>query len=580
MRFRNGGFRQFRDVPKDEKGGDEPDCEERVLAGMVRLFRAGRGGESVMGARAEPDEEAVGRNDGRECREHVRPEADGCEAVGVVRQAERDRAEAEHRDDFPAFAADGPVDQAELLMVAEPALDGIARDVARDEEIGRRAEIRAERDGDPPFPETKARARGDRDRREGDDDHLKRHDRDCVGKDAEPAEMLEFFVGGEEEFGKPLHVLERMLLPESARIATGSRMARRLMSRLADTKHPRVLTSLKVRHFRCFEEYAAEFAPGMNFIVGPNARGKTSLLEAACILLRLQSPRVTRLAHVIQHERRGLVVDGYFAQRHMQYYLSRERKKLALDGVEQKTAREYLDIARLVYFGNRDIELVRGAGEGRRRFLDFVAAQLDGSHRRALRDYERALRSRNLLLKSSAPRWREIAAFDEPLLAAGGRMAAARSRLVDDLQEPVNAAHEAISGAREKLRLELLPGCGEDFAATLAAAQKEDARLRQTTTGPHRDDVAFFLNDQSSAFASEGQQRTLVLALKLGAARLIGRHFSTPPVLLLDDIFGEHDLARRAALLAALPEGAQKIITTTHLDWMPPDSAAHVLRLA
>ena len=374
--------------------------------------------------------------------------------------------------------------------------------------------------------------------------------------------------------------------------------ARRLAARPRKPYTARVLTSLKVRHFRCFDAFAAEFAPGVNFIVGPNARGKTSVLEAACILLRLQSPRVTRLAHVIQHERRGLVVDGFFAPRavavgepdsfpysaagsprHMQFYLSRERKKLALDGVEQKTAREYLEIARLVYFGNRDIEIVRGSGEGRRRFLDFVAAQLDGGYRKTLRDYERALRSRNLLLKAAAPRWREIAAFDEPLLAAGARVAEGRGRLIRELQEPVNAAHAAISGAREKLRLDYLPGGGGDFATALVAAQKEDARLRQTTVGPHRDDVAFFLNELSSDIASEGQQRTLVLALKLGAARLIGRHFGTPPLLLLDDIFGELDLARRAALLAALPAGAQQIITTTHLDWAPPDSAAQVLRL-
>ncbi len=355
--------------------------------------------------------------------------------------------------------------------------------------------------------------------------------------------------------------------------------ARRLAARPRRLYTARVLSSLKVRHFRCFDAFEAEFAPGANFIVGPNARGKTSVLEAACILLRLQSPRVTRLAHVIQHERRGLVVDGYFGVRHMQFYLSRERKKLALDEVEQKTAREYLEIARLVYFGNRDIEIVHGSGEGRRRFLDFVAAQLDGAYRKTLRDYERALRSRNLLLKSATTRWREIAAFDEPLLAAGVRVAEGRGRLIRELQEPVNAAHAAISSAREKLRLEYVPGGGEDFAATLVVARKDDARLRQTTAGPHRDDVAFSLNGLSSDIASEGQQRTLVLALKLGAARLLEQHFGTPPLLLLDDIFGELDLARRAALLAALPTGAQQIITTTHLDWAPPDSAARVLRL-
>ena len=353
------------------------------------------------------------------------------------------------------------------------------------------------------------------------------------------------------------------------RLRTGRRAA----------NHWRVLASLKVRHFRCFETFATEFAPGLNFIVGPNARGKTSLLEAACILLRLQSPRVTRLAHVIQHERRGLVVDGFFAERHLQFYLSHERKKLALDGVEQKTARDYLEVARVVYFGNRDIELVRGTGEGRRRFLDFVAGQRAGAHRRTLRDYERALRSRNLLLKGSAPRWREIAAFDEPLVAAGTRVAEERERLLRDLQEPVQAAHAAITGSRESLRIEWLPGAGGNFPEALAAAHQDDARLRQTTVGPHRDDLALFVNGQASSYASEGQQRTLALALRLGSAHLLERHFSTPPVLLLDDIFGELDLDRRGSLLAALPAAAQKLIATTHLDWLDPASAGKVLDL-
>ena len=331
-----------------------------------------------------------------------------------------------------------------------------------------------------------------------------------------------------------------------------------------------VLSRLKVRHFRCFEAHEVEFAGGLNVIVGPNARGKTSLLEAACILLRLQSPRVSRLAHAIQHQRRGFVVDGYFGGRHLQFYFGRERKKLALDEVEQKSAREYLEIARLVYFSNSDIEIVRGGTEARRRFLDFVAAQREAGYRHALRDYERALRSRNLLLKAPSPRWREIAAFDEPLLASGCRVAEARARLVAELQPDANAKHEAVSGAREELRIEYLPGGGVDFAAALAAARIEDARLRQTSVGPHRDDVAFLVNGHASGLASEGQQRTLVLALKLGAAQLLERHFNTPPVLLLDDVFGELDMERRAALLAALPRDSQKIITTTHLGWMPP----------
>jgi len=339
------------------------------------------------------------------------------------------------------------------------------------------------------------------------------------------------------------------------------------------------LGSLKIRHFRCFTQFETEFAPGTNFVVGPNARGKTSLMEAACILLRLQSPRVTQLARVIQHGKRGFVTDGYHGARHMQFYYGTERKKLALDSVEQTNAKEWLQLARVVWFGNDDIELVRGAADKRRRFLDFVGAQRDAGYRQSLRSFEHALRSRNHLLKQPSQRWKEIAAFDKPLTDHGTYVGTARRNLINELQADADAAQSAISGRQESLRLEYAPGDQGDFAAALAAAQTEDARLRQTTVGPHRDDVHFFLNETGADDSSEGQQRTLVLSLKLGAARLLERHFGTPPLLLLDDIFGELDPGRRNALLAALPAEGQRIITTTHLDWMPDSAGAHVLRL-
>jgi DNA replication and repair protein RecF len=340
-----------------------------------------------------------------------------------------------------------------------------------------------------------------------------------------------------------------------------------------------VLTRLQIRHFRCFAQFSAEFGPGLNFITGPNAHGKTSLLEAACILLRLQSPRVATLARVVQHERRGFVTDGFFHERHLQFYYSPQRKKLALDGVEQSNTREWLQIGRVVWFGNDDIELVRGGADKRRKFLDFIATQRDAPYRASLRAYEHALRSRNHLLKQPSQRWREIAAFDAPLLEHGHRVSTARRNLLTELQADADAAHFAISGRRESLRLEYAPGDLGNFPAALASAKADDGRLRQTTVGPHRDDIRFFLNSQPADDASEGQQRTLVLALKLGAARLLERTFETPPLLLLDDIFGELDPERRNALLAALPTTAQKIITTTHLDWMPEAEKAPVLRL-
>lgn len=340
---------------------------------------------------------------------------------------------------------------------------------------------------------------------------------------------------------------------------------------------PATIGRLKVRHFRCFEAFEAEFGPGLNFIVGPNAQGKTSLLEAACILLRLQSPRTSRLPEVVQHHRRGFVVDGYYGPRHLQFYYG-GRRKLALDAVEQRTATEYLALGRVVYFATADMELVRGSAEVRRRLLDFVAAQHFPEYRGTLRAYERALRSRNALLKQGQVRWREVEAFEGPLLEAGVALTQRRAELVRELEPQVQASHRAISADGEVPTLEYAAGSGEDFAAELHAARAEDVRLRQTSVGPHRDEVRILLNQHGTAFASEGQQRTVVLSLRLAAARLLEERHGVPPVLLLDDIFGELDPARRTALLRALPAGGQKLITLTSMDWVEAEGAG-ILRL-
>ena len=336
-----------------------------------------------------------------------------------------------------------------------------------------------------------------------------------------------------------------------------------------------MLTSLKLRDFRCFPALEAEFAPGANVIVGPNAQGKTSLLEAACVLLRLQSPRAATLGTLVRIGAAGFVVDGFYSGSHLQFYYSPRRKKLALDSVEQRTAAEYLHLGRAVWFSNADIALVRGAADERRRYLDFVATQLDPGYRRHLRDYEKARRSRNRLLKMPAVRWREVAAFDEPLAAAGAALTQARTRLVAALEPHAAAAQRAIGGgAGEALAMRYRPGSGDgELAAHLAAHREEDLRLRQTTVGPHRDELSLEINGHGSELASEGQQRTLALALRLAQTRLLTARHETPPLLLLDDIFGELDPARRNALLAHLPAGAQQIITTTHLDWAQTEIA-------
>ncbi|MEY2598203.1 MAG: replication and repair protein RecF [Verrucomicrobiota bacterium] len=340
-----------------------------------------------------------------------------------------------------------------------------------------------------------------------------------------------------------------------------------------------MLEDIKLGHFRCFEHFEASFQPGLNLILGPNAHGKTSLLEAICVLLRLQSPRTPRLAEIIQHGARGLLVDGHACGKHLQFYFSPQRKKLALDSVEQSSASDYLLTERVVWFSNTDVEIVRGSAEQRRRFLDFLASQIRPDYRRALRDYDRALRSRNLLLKSPTSRWREISAFDPLLLSNGRQITLARSELLTALLPLAQLAHTAISTGREKFDALYRPGAGSPFPDSLEPARLEDLRLRQSTVGPHRDDWELSLSGHPAALGSEGQQRTLALALRLAAARLLEAHFGAPPLLLFDDIFGELDLARRSALLRELPANAQQIVTTTQIEWLPPGLHAPEIRL-
>jgi DNA replication and repair protein RecF len=213
------------------------------------------------------------------------------------------------------------------------------------------------------------------------------------------------------------------------------------------------------------------------------------------------------------------------------------------------------------------MELVTGSGSVRRRFLDFSGSQCEPGYRAALRSYEKALRSRNALLREGRPR-REIEAFDHPLVESGSTLRSARERIVSRLAPLASAACTEISGQGDSLTLEYRPGCAPDFASALADSRREEDRLRSTVVGPHRDDFSLLLGAlPAGTYASEGQQRSIALSLKLAQARDLEQQLERPPIFLLDDVFGELDPARRNRLLAALPPSAQVLITTTFLDW-------------
>ena len=334
---------------------------------------------------------------------------------------------------------------------------------------------------------------------------------------------------------------------------------------------------LILREFRCFQSLEYTPGPRLNFITGANAQGKTSILEAVCVLLRLRSPRTLNLGEMVRFGRNAFALEGRIRETRLTLTCTPPTRLLRLDGIAQSTSHDYLEKGRIVWFGNEDLGLVNGSAERRRKLLDSAGLQLAGNYGADLKQYDRALRSRNLLLREGKPR-REVEAYNIPLAESGDRIIRARSALTSSLAPHALEACHGISGEVLDLRYE--PGSTIPMLEALSASRDEEIRLRQTRVGPQRDDAIISLNGiAAAAFASEGQRRTVAVALKLAVAALLSLENGIPPLLLLDDIWGELDPSRRDALLRGIPEGSQALLSTTGLSGisLPGGSLVHRL---
>jgi DNA replication and repair protein RecF len=347
------------------------------------------------------------------------------------------------------------------------------------------------------------------------------------------------------------------------------------------------LKTLHLQHFRNYTNQFVEFGAAKTILLGDNAQGKSNLLEAVELLATLRSHRATRDRELVQEGQETASISANLerslATADLALLLRASgRRTVALNGETLRRQADFLGVMNAVQFSSLDLGLVRGSPGQRRDWMDALLCQLEPVYAAILQQYNQILRQRNALLRqkgigdAASVDPSQLAIWDAQLATAGTRIMRRRSRVLQRLVPLAQTWHYAISDRREELEIRYVPQVGleQDDPAVIQAAFLDQLQHRSiaeqiqgtTLVGPHRDDVEFTINHTPARqYGSQGQQRTLVLALKLAELKLIETVVNQPPLLLLDDVLAELDLNRQNKLLETIQDRFQTLITTTHL---------------
>ena len=351
-----------------------------------------------------------------------------------------------------------------------------------------------------------------------------------------------------------------------------------------------MLDSISIQGLRSYASLEARFGPGPQLIVGPNAAGKTTLLEAIVLLAWGRSHRTSTDGELVRWGTELARIEGQAGAETVEVALVRPagavgaRKRIRVNGVARR-AGGLVGLLRTVVFAPEEMLLVVGSPGLRRAALDQLATQRSPAYGRDLATYSRTLQQRNSLLRAIREEQAgrdELRFWDASFLDAGGAIVAERLRLLDDLAGPLARAHAEIApdeAAATRLTIayatnaQALPGetPRDTLARRLAETADKEVWNGSTLVGPHRDDLVFTLDGRDmSGFASRGQQRTAILAFKLAELDLLTEQDGRPPLLLLDDVFSELDPDRRSHLVRRIAALPQAFVTTTTLDDLDP----------
>ena len=342
-----------------------------------------------------------------------------------------------------------------------------------------------------------------------------------------------------------------------------------------------LLDWIELEHFRSYPRLDFRPGTGVNLLVGKNGSGKTNLLEAINYLSVLRSFRRAPEEALLADGKETAVlrggVTGPASQHQIEILLSRtERRRVQVDGKRPRKNTDIFDTLRCVTFLPDDLNMVKSSARARRRFLDELAGLLHPAATADQGQYEQALRQRNALLRRDSHQadLDALAGFETQLAASGARVFLRRRGAIDSLAEHMKAAYTRLGPETLTWSYESKWASSDDDEARLVDAladrletdRRRDMDRRMTAVGPHRDEPRLLLDSSDSrTHASQGEQRSIVLALRLATFDLLADRFDDPPVLILDDVFSELDSTRAAAVTERLP-GAQAFLTTSRVD--------------
>ncbi len=338
------------------------------------------------------------------------------------------------------------------------------------------------------------------------------------------------------------------------------------------------LRRITLQHFRNVAFTDLALTGDRHFFVGANGQGKTNLLEAAGFVFALRSFRTTDNRALIAHGQGEAAIACEFTHERrgdtrVLIKLRPGGKEVVCDGERVPRLADYLGQFPAVVFSSQDQLLIRGSPSLRRRWLDLALAATDAAYFRTLQAYHQALAGRNALLKRAATA-SEIIAFEQPLAAAAATLTVMRETGIGTLSAHVAAAYALLSGDTEPAALSYAPDSATRepgaWVALFERNRTRDLVMKTTLAGPHRDDCGLTVSKRPAReFASEGQQRSLALSLRLAEVEHLFARTGVQPILLADDVLGELDPARRQRFWNALGHDRQVLATGTAL----PDAA-------